>query len=94
MPHDNIHIGTATARSSRSPELARAEADIERARARVTDAVTALRQEVVRRTDWREWIRARPAAFLAGAFALGFLLGHRPGARVSKPKTRRTWSWR
>jgi hypothetical protein len=85
---------TTEAHGPRNPDLARAEADVERARARVTDAVSALREEVVRRTDWREWFRARPLTYLAGALALGFLLGHRPRAGGSNPKNRRTWSWR
>jgi hypothetical protein len=95
VPNHHGNIGTTPdARSPRNPDLARAEADVERARARVTDAVSALREEVVRRTDWREWFRARPVAYLAGAFALGFLLAHRPRAGGSNPKHRRTWSWR
>ncbi len=60
-----------------SPEVARAEEDIERTREQVAHSVMALRNEVVRRTDWREWIRARPAVFLGGAFVLGFWLGRR-----------------
>jgi len=82
---------TATARS---PELAQAEADVERARERVAQSVMALRNEVVRRTDWREWIRRHPAAFLAGAFTLGFLWGHRRGAAVPDINTQRRRSWK
>jgi hypothetical protein len=78
----------------RSPELVAAEAEVERTRARVTEAVVALRDEVARRTDWRSWIARRPGVFLATAFALGFLLGHRPGAGAAHPKNRRMWSWR
>jgi hypothetical protein len=79
---------------SRNPELVAAEANVERARARVADAVVALRDEVARRTDWRSWIGRRPGTFLVTAFALGFLLGHRRGAGASHPQTRRMWPWR
>jgi hypothetical protein len=79
---------------SRNPELVAAEADIERTRARVADAVVALRDEVARRTDWRTWIGRRPQLFLAAAFAIGFLLGHRRGGGASKSTTRRMWPWR
>ena len=63
--------------TARSPELARVEADIERTRERVATSVMALRQEVARQTDWREWVRRRPGAFLGGAFVVGFILGQR-----------------
>jgi hypothetical protein len=68
---------TANEAPSRSPELARVEADIERTRERVATSVMALREEVARQTDWREWVRRRPGAFLAGAFVVGFMLGQR-----------------
>jgi hypothetical protein len=58
-------------------ELARAEAEVERTRERVALSVVALRDEVVRRTDWRRWVARRPGTFLCTAFALGFWLGHR-----------------
>jgi hypothetical protein len=70
-------------------ELAQAEADVERTRARVAQSVMALRNEVVRRADWREWVRRRPAPFLAGALVLGFLWGHRRSAGASNLKNRR-----
>ncbi|HVV51027.1 MAG TPA: hypothetical protein VHO06_15270 [Polyangia bacterium] len=57
--------------------LARAESDIERARERVTSSVLALRDEVARRTDWRGWVRDRPAPFFGAAVVLGFWLGYR-----------------
>ena len=57
--------------------LARAESDVEKARERVESSLLALRDEVARRTDWRRVVRRRPAAFLGGALALGFLLGYR-----------------
>lgn len=61
----------------RSPELARAEADIERTRERVATSVMALREEVARQANWREWVRRRPGTFLAGAFVVGFIWGQR-----------------
>lgn len=57
--------------------LARAESDVERARERVASSMLALRDEVVRKTDWRSWVRRQPAPFLAAAVALGFWLGYR-----------------
>lgn len=73
----------------RSPELAQAEADVERARERVAQSVLALRNEVVRRTDWRGWLSRHPATFLAAAFSFGFLWGFRRGATVRDTKIRR-----
>jgi hypothetical protein len=61
----------------RSPELERAEADIERTRERVATSVMALREQVARQIDWREWVRQRPGTFLAAAFAVGFIWGQR-----------------
>jgi hypothetical protein len=57
-------------------------ADIERARARVAASLSTLGEEVTRRGDWRAWIRARPAIYLVGAFALGYALagGGKPPA--------------
>jgi hypothetical protein len=71
-----------------------AEAEVERARERVAHSVMALRDEVVRRADWREWIRRRPGTFLAAAFTLGFLWGHRRSDGGENKKNRRTWSWK
>lgn len=70
-------------------EVARAQrsaltADIERARARVAASLSTLGEEVARRGDWRAWIRARPALYLAGAFAFGYAL-----ARGGRPPTER-----
>jgi hypothetical protein len=93
--NDDIRDTAQDEKAGRSPELARAEADVERARERVAQSVMALRDEVARRTDWRQWIRRRPTAFLAAAFLAGFFLGRRnQGGRASNPKTRRTRSWR
>jgi hypothetical protein len=61
-----------------SPEMAEAEADIARTRERVTRSVMALRHEVAKSTDWREWVRRKPGLFLAAAFAVGFVWGRRP----------------
>ena len=55
----------------------RIRADLERTRAELARSVQALRAEVARTVDWREWIRRHPAAFLIGAFTLGFALGMR-----------------
>jgi hypothetical protein len=69
--------GEETRASSGAEALAQAESDVERARERVTSSVLALRDEMVRRTDWRTWIRRRPLPFLGAAIALGFWLGFR-----------------
>jgi ElaB/YqjD/DUF883 family membrane-anchored ribosome-binding protein len=66
-----------TVKDTISPDLARAEEQIERTREQVTMSVLALRNEVVRRTDWREWVRRQPATFVGAALVLGFLWGHR-----------------
>jgi hypothetical protein len=60
-------------------EVARAEAAVERSRERVERSVTALRDELARRTDWRSWVAERPAVFLGAAVLLGFLWGYRQG---------------
>lgn len=69
--------GDGTRALSGADALAQAESDVERARERVTSSVLALRDEVVRRTDWRTWIRRRPLPFFGAAIALGFWLGYR-----------------
>ena len=50
-------------------------AEIDRARARVAASLSTLGEEVARRGDWRAWVRERPTLVIAGALALGFLLG-------------------
>jgi hypothetical protein len=65
-------------------EVARAEAALERSRERVERSVTALRDAVVRRTDWRAWVARRPAVFVGAAMLLGFMWGFRQrGGRAS-----------
>jgi hypothetical protein len=39
--------------------------------------VGALREEISRTIDWREWYRRRPGLYLAAAFALGLWIGRR-----------------
>lgn len=58
-------------------ELARSGVALERAREQVVHSVQALREEVVRTTDWREWVRRRPGAVLGAAFVVGFFIGKR-----------------
>ena len=79
-----------------STEMARVEADIARTRAEVSRSVSALRQAVARRTDWREWVRRHPGLFLGAAFALGFFWGRRPPATgdARLTQSRRTGTWK
>jgi hypothetical protein len=65
------------------PEVAlrETEAELERSRERLTASLTALRQEFNSLTDWRSYIRERPAPFLAGAFLLGLWTGWRASGR-------------
>ena len=69
--------GGSARTSTGGDALAQAESNVERARERVESSLLALRDEVTRRTDWRRWVRRRPAAFVGGALALGFVLGYR-----------------
>ena len=59
----------------RTPAELRAE--IERTRADLVTSVSALREEVAARTDWREWVRRRPLLCVGLAFTVGYLLGER-----------------
>jgi hypothetical protein len=68
-------------------EVARAEAAIERSRERVERSVTALRNEIARRTDWRGWVSRHPTMFLGAAVLLGFVWGYR--SRGGRGSTRR-----
>ena len=70
-------VGGTSSGSADDDALARAESDVERARDRVASSMLALRDEVVRKTDWRSWVRRQPTAFLGAAVALGFWLGYR-----------------
>jgi ElaB/YqjD/DUF883 family membrane-anchored ribosome-binding protein len=58
-------------------DLARAEADVARARERVASSVVALRQELVRRSDWRHWVAEHPLAAMGAALAVGCWVGSR-----------------
>jgi len=62
--------------------LEQTEAEIERTRERLAASLGALREEISGLTDWREWVRRRPAPFVAGAFALGLLIGWRAAGRA------------
>jgi hypothetical protein len=55
--------------------LERTEAEIERTRERLSASLGALRDELTGLTDWRSWIERRPLPFLAGAFAVGVIVG-------------------
>jgi len=69
---------SAAPRGLQLPEdLARAEADVERARARVASSVVALREGLARQTDWRRWLADHPLMALGGALAVGYWLGGR-----------------
>jgi hypothetical protein len=68
-PSDELEI------ISPPPERAEIAADIDRARARVAASLTTLGEKVARRRDWRSWVRERPTLVVAGALALGFLVG-------------------
>ena len=67
-----------------SEQLARAEADVEQARERVSSSVQALRDQIARPrgrsvTSWNDtvtsYIKDRPGRCLLGALALGFVIG-------------------
>jgi hypothetical protein len=58
-------------------DAAQVRAEIERARDQIASSAEALRHEVAVRTDWREWVRRKPALCLMGAFAVGFLIAKR-----------------
>jgi hypothetical protein len=82
---------TAMTRATPAPsdQVAAVEAELELARERVAASVRALSDEVVRRSDWRAWVRSHPTLVIASAFALGFLTGG--GARAaSRTDTRRS----
>jgi hypothetical protein len=64
-------------RDVKNPAIAQALAEIDDAREEVAVHVGALREEIARAVEWREWYRRRPGLCLAAAFALGFLIGRR-----------------
>jgi hypothetical protein len=66
-------LATDPLAQERSPE--RIRADLERTRAELAVSVQALRAEVARSVDWREWMRRNPVPVLFGAFTLGFIIG-------------------
>lgn len=69
-----------TASNGLKPETktpAEVRAEIERARADIATSVTALRQEMAVRADWREWVRREPLLCVGGALVFGMVLGHR-----------------
>jgi hypothetical protein len=57
------------------PELARAEAEVEKAREVVASSVMALQQELARTFDWRAWVAKRPYVAVGAVFFLGVALG-------------------
>jgi hypothetical protein len=69
--------GDQSSQSPKAPAIAQALAEIDRAREDVALQVSALREEISRTVDWREWYRRRPGLCLATAFALGYWIGRR-----------------
>lgn len=57
-------------------ETQRARAEVERTREQLSRSMLALRGAMVRRAEWREWVRRRPVLFFAAALTLGFVFGH------------------
>jgi ElaB/YqjD/DUF883 family membrane-anchored ribosome-binding protein len=49
--------------------------EIERARERLANDVSALEVEVKQQLEWRTHVRTHPMAFVGGAFAIGFVVG-------------------
>jgi hypothetical protein len=84
MPIPEVGQDVGHRASDGAAELDQIEADLARARARVAASMHALGEEVSRRTDWRAWVRERPVWSLAGALALGFLLGRVSGPGASR----------
>lgn len=66
---------TTGAEEDESAEIQRLEAEIAAKRERVVASIGELRRRVEVVTDWRAWVRAHPAACIAGAVAAGFALG-------------------
>jgi hypothetical protein len=59
------------------PELLDLETQIADAREKVALSANALQRQLTEATDWRQWVRRRPALTLALAFGLGLTLGRR-----------------
>ena len=74
---DALESGDDEGRTQPFSEVARAEAALERSRERVERSVSALRDLLARRTDWRGWVARRPTTFIGAAMVLGFVLGFR-----------------
>ncbi len=60
---------------ARSPNEIRT--DIERTRDEIAQSLATLRASVTEVTDWKHYVRRQPLACVAGAFALGLLVGLR-----------------
>jgi len=59
----------------RAKEVEEVEAELERARDRLASSLRTLGEEVVRRGDWRAWVRTSPFLVLSGALVFGFVVG-------------------
>ena len=58
-------------------EIQRLEAEIAAKRERVVASFGELRRRMARVTDWRALVRKHPVAWIAGAVAVGFVIGYR-----------------
>ena len=58
-------------------DVARAMAELARARDKFSLSLSALERGLVRNLDWREWVRRKPGTAVALAFGLGIFLGRR-----------------
>jgi ElaB/YqjD/DUF883 family membrane-anchored ribosome-binding protein len=58
-------------------DLMRATAELERSQDQLVLSIGALKQEITRTFDWREWVRRRPGVALALAFGVGLILGRK-----------------
>jgi hypothetical protein len=57
--------------------LARAGAELERAREKLVLSLGAVEREIKHALDWRKWVGRRPVSALALGFALGHFLGRK-----------------
>jgi hypothetical protein len=62
---------------NRDADLARAGAELERAREEFVLSMSAVEREITHALDWRGRVRRRPGIALALAFALGLFWGQR-----------------